>query len=109
MEQLKVYSFLHSIYNLLMPIFYVYTAALTDYSGGVYEVEFPSGSTMATVSISITDDNLCEILESFSTIIIIPQAASNLGITKGPQDEASIQIKDDDGHYSYTYHWHTNM
>ena len=44
---------------------YVYFAGITDYSPGPYSVTFPAGTTTASFSIVIIDDNLTEENEQF--------------------------------------------
>ena len=66
-----------------------------DYNPGPYSVTFPSGVTIASFDISITDDNIFEGSEDVK-IEIVNASLSN-GILVSDPDQATITIVDDDG------------
>ena len=67
-----------------------------DFQEGGYQVTFLAGQTTATVTIPINDDDICEVTEDFSAVLTIPTDASSLGVNKGMDDTASINIEDND-------------
>ena len=78
-----------------------------DYSPGPYSVTFPSGVTIASFDISITDDNIFEGNEDVK-IEIVKASLSNRILVSDP-DQATITIVDDDGKTDFVicnvYNW----
>ena len=54
---------------------------------------FSAGQTTANVTVSITDDVICEGTEDFSAVLTIPTDASSLGVNNRV---ASIDVEDND-------------
>ena len=67
------------------------TGGGTDYGSGPYTVIFPAGSTAASLSISINNDNIVETNETFSLTI-----NSSNDIMAIDPDNAVVTIVDDD-------------
>ena len=67
-----------------------------DYTGGTYTAIFEAGSTAASVSFPITNDNVLEGTESFIGSLSIPQASADLGVSAGSADTATVNILDND-------------
>ena len=63
----------------------------TDYNSGPYPVIFPAGITTASLSVSINNDNIVEMNETFTLTITPP----NDVMTVDP-DNAVVTIVDDD-------------
>ena len=63
----------------------------TDYGSGPYTVVFSAGSTSASLNISITNDNIVEMNETFALTI----TPTNDVMTVDP-DDAVVTIVDDD-------------
>ena len=63
----------------------------TDYGSGLYPVIFPTNTTTASLNISINNDNIVEMNETFSLTITPP----NDIMTVDP-DNAVVTIVDDD-------------
>ena len=68
-----------------------------DYTSGGYEVTFPAGSSTAQLTIDITDDNITELTESFTASLSVSQSVSDLGVSVGSDDTATVNIEDNDG------------
>ena len=68
-----------------------------EYVNGTYNVAFIPESTTAELQVPIVDDTVCEDDEVFFGNIIIPTALVAVGVMAGPQNTATISIKDDDG------------
>ena len=66
-----------------------------DYTPGPYSVTFPSGVTIASFDISITNDSIFEGNEDVK-IEIVNASLSNRILVSDP-DQATITIVDDDG------------
>ena len=64
----------------------------TDYNSGPYSVIFPAGITTASLNISINNDNIVEMNETFSLTITPP---NDIIMTVDP-DNAVVTILDDD-------------
>ena len=62
-----------------------------DYGSGPYTVMFPAGSTTASLSISVNNDNIVEMNETFSLTITPP-----IDIMATDPDNAVVTIADDD-------------
>ena len=65
-----------------------------DYTSGPYTVTFPAGSTTATFSVPINDDNIYEGNEDF--MLTIDETSLPTGVTHGTPSEATVTIVDDD-------------
>ena len=63
----------------------------TDYSSGPYTVLFPAGTTNASLDISINNDNIVEMNETFSLTITPPNDVMAID-----PDNAVVTIVDDD-------------
>ena len=82
-------------YLLDVPLyFYISFTGGVDYIAGPYSVTFPSGMTIASFDISITNDNMFEGSEDVK-IEIIDSSLPN-GIAVGYPDHAIVTIVDDD-------------
>ena len=68
-----------------------------DYTSGGYEVTFPAGSSTAQLTIDITDDDIAELTESFTAHLSVSQSVSDLGVSVGSDDTATVNIEDNDG------------
>ena len=82
------------VFSLDVPLyFYISFTGGVDYTPGPYSVTFPSGMTIASFDISITDDNIFEGSEDVKIEIIgsLPN-----GIAVGDPDHATVTIVDDD-------------
>ena len=77
--------------------------APSDYTAGPYSVTFPAGSTTATVTIPIEDDNVYEGKidpEQFTATI----STANTGVpsvSAGDDDTATVSIVDNEGELQY--------
>ena len=69
----------------------------SDYSGSSHQVVFISGELQACVSISIIDDDECEVTESFS--VKLPDPAIVGTYILGQPATCSVSIKDNDSTY----------
>ena len=65
----------------------------SDYTGGSFEVEFPAGSTTASLIVDILDDNLPELDEWFGGLLSVSGVE---GVTNGPQSLANVTISDEE-------------
>jgi tRNA threonylcarbamoyladenosine modification (KEOPS) complex Cgi121 subunit len=65
-----------------------------DYTGGVYNVTFPEGSSKAELHIPIRDDDKPESDETFTATLMIPDSAE--GVEAGENNIATVTITDDD-------------
>ena len=80
-------------------MFYEFIASIggSDYEGGEYDVVFAAGETTATVSIPIIDDEeFGEGTENFFGTLSISEMALNDGIRAGEDNQATVNIEDDD-------------
>ena len=68
-----------------------------DYTSGGYEVTFPAGSSTAELTINITNDNMSEPTKRFRARLSVSQSVSDLGVSVGSDDTATINIEDNDG------------
>lgn len=68
-----------------------------DYQGGTIAVEFPAGINKVTVLVSVTDDNIVELNETFTALLVIPTTASTVGVVTMTPDSAMATIQNDDG------------
>ena len=64
----------------------------TDYELETYEVTFPSGTTNATLNITINDDTVWEPNEDFTLIINASLLPSNVNVSN-----TTVTIMNDDG------------
>ena len=69
----------------------------SDYEGSQFTVTFPAGVNMISFSVTIIDDNIAELAESFRLYLRIPAASAAMCIIKGSPDTATIAITDDEG------------
>ena len=58
---------------------------------------FPAGSSTAQLTIDITDDDIAELTESFTARLSVSQSVSDLGVSVGSDDTATVNIEDNDG------------
>lgn len=68
-----------------------------DYNGGTIAVEFPAGINRVTVLVSIKDDDIVELDETFTALLVIPTTASTVGVVIMTPDSAMVTIQNDDG------------
>ena len=71
----------------------------SDYMGGTYPVEFPSGETTVTVMIPLEDDEIDECTEVFTgKLQLLGKSGDGDSpeVSVGSDDTASINIKDGD-------------
>ena len=61
-----------------------------DYYSGPYNVEFPAGSTITSLSIMIVNDGVTEDVENFTLII------NSSSVTIGDPGQTTVTIMDDD-------------
>ena len=66
----------------------------SDYTGGSFEVEFPAGSTTASLSVPILDDILLEGNEWFGGLLSVSDVD---GVMAGPDNMANVTITDNEG------------
>jgi uncharacterized protein with FMN-binding domain len=64
-----------------------------DYDGGEFEVLFTAGTSEAQLKVNITDDAIPEPTETFTARL---RSTSNLGVSVGSDDTATVSIIDDD-------------
>jgi len=65
----------------------------SDYISGPYNVTFPAGTTRTVLDISVTNDNILEVNESFSLMVnsaVLPSDVASV-------DQTTITIIDNDG------------
>ena len=58
---------------------------------------FPAGSSTAQLTIDITDDDITELTESFTARLNVSQSVSDLGVSVGSDDTATVNIEDNKG------------
>ena len=68
-----------------------------DYTSGGYEVTFPAGSSTAQLTINITNDDMSEPTKRFTARLSVSQSVSDLGVSLGSDDTATVDIEDNDG------------
>ena len=86
--------------NIHSPPTYI---APSDYAAGPYSVTFPAGSTTATVTIPIVEDNVYEGMvgpEEFTATISTANTGVP-GISAGDDDTATVSIVDKEGELQY--------
>ena len=83
----------------MFPFIRPYIGDGSDYTGGSFQVDFLAGSTTASLSVPILDDNLFEGPEWFGGFLTIePGSSAELGgVTVGPDQTANVTISDDEG------------
>ena len=69
----------------------------SDYVGGTFSVTFPAGVNVASFNVSIINDNIAELDESFTLELEIPPASAAMGVLKVSPDTATVNIMDDEG------------
>ena len=69
----------------------------SDYVGESFSVTFPAGVNVMSFNVSIINDNIAELAESFTLAPEIPAASAAMGVTKGSPDTATVNIMDDEG------------
>ena len=68
-----------------------------DYDSGPYTVTFPAGMTSASFDIPIINDTIFEGNETFMLTIDPASLLTNVDVTVGSPDQATVTIVDDDG------------
>ena len=63
-----------------------------DFSTDVFELQFNETDYTVCVDIPITDDNVTEVLETFTVII----SSDDMSVNIGPESSAVVTIVDDD-------------
>ena len=91
-------------------LLYIYVDDGSDYIGGSFQVEFPAGSTTASLTVDILDDNLLELDEWFGGLLSVSGVEGVTNATPGTplpfsyspkyrigsKDMATIKINDTD-------------
>ena len=57
---------------------------------------FPPGENNISFNVSIVNDDVVELDESFTLVLEIPEAAAALRVVRGSPDTATVNILDDD-------------
>ena len=76
---------------------YCYYVGNVDYNAGLYNVTFPAGGVRVMFNISITDDNILEMVEKFNLTISSPSLRSR--IFSDDIEQTTVFITDNDGKY----------
>ena len=58
---------------------------------------FPAGVNVMSFNVSIINDNIAELAESFTLDLVIPAASAAMGVIAGSPDTATVNIMDDEG------------
>ena len=69
----------------------------SDYEGESFSVTFPAGVNVTSFDVSIINDNIDELAESFTLDLVIPPASAAMGVIAESPDTATVNIIDDDG------------
>ncbi|MDA8002873.1 MAG: hypothetical protein MPL62_16440 [Alphaproteobacteria bacterium] len=69
----------------------------SDYGGESFSVTFPAGVNMMSFNVSIINDNIAELDESFTLTLEIPAASMSFGVIAGSFDTATVNITDSEG------------
>ena len=80
------------LYIYLLPY---YQCIGSDYSSGPYPVTIPAGENDVTFSVTITDDDILEMSETFN--LIIDPSSLPSGVTSS--NNTTVTILDQDGEY----------
>ena len=72
----------------------VYLVHDSDYTGGSFEVDFPAGSTTASLTVQILEDILLEGDEWFGGLLGVSDVD---GVMAGPDNMANVTILDNEG------------
>ena len=72
----------------------VYLGDGSDYTGGSFEIDFPAGSTTASLTVPILDDILLEGIEWFGGLLTVSDVD---GVMAGPDNMANVTITDNEG------------
>ena len=75
-------------------LLYVHIGDGSDYTGGSFEVEFPAGSTTASLSVPILEDILLEGNELFGGLLSVSGVD---GVMAGPDNMANVTVLDNEG------------
>ena len=70
-----------------------------DYDAGPYSVMFPAGEVTMSLNISITDDNLLEVVEEFNLTVISNSLPTR--IFSGVIQQTTVFIIDNDGKHQF--------
>ena len=57
----------------------------------------PAGVNLMSFNVSIINDNIAELAESFTLNLVIPPASAAMGVIAGSPDTATVNIMDDEG------------
>ena len=68
-----------------------------DYGSGPYSVTFPAGMTSVPFDIPINNDDIVEGNEIFMLTIDPASLPTDVSVTVGSPDQATVTIVDDDG------------
>jgi len=87
---------------------------MDDLDCGPHVLTFKSGSVMASVNISLVNDDVPECDETFKAHIVIDNGGNSTGqgLRLGRQNSTDITVKDDEGmwlchaRYVAMYQWH---
>ena len=69
----------------------------SDYVGRSLLVTFPVGVNVISFNVSIINDNIAELAESFTLDLEIPAASAAMGVIAGSPDTATVTIIDNEG------------
>ena len=76
---------------------YCYNVGDIDYNAGLYNVTFPAGDVSVMFNVSITDDNILEMVEKFNLTITSTSLPSR--IFSDDIEQTTVFITDNDGKY----------
>ena len=92
------YQFLYN--NVLIVLVYWYFTG-QDYESGTYTVEFPAGKTTMQFNVSIINDDMYEVNETFE--LAINQFLLSLDVSATNPDQARVIIINDDSKWYWKY------
>ena len=75
----------------------LYLATIDGYDTNLLTVTISPGMRITAIRLNITDDDMLELVESFSISLIIPANVSTKGIYPGNITSALVMITDNDG------------
>ena len=85
------------INNKVSLLINLYLATIDGYDTNVLTVTISPGMRITAIRLNITDDDMLELVESFSISLIIPVNVSTKGIYPGNITSALVMITDNDG------------
>ena len=85
------------INNKVSLLINLYLATIDGYDTNLLTVTISPGMRITAIRLNITDDDVLELVESFSISLIIPANVSNKGIYPGNITSTLVMITDNDG------------